>query len=229
MMRSHDRIEELVAIRAIGGLDGPDEADLESEMASHGPDCGECRRLETEYAEVAGRLAFALDPVEVGPGFERGTMALAFGEAPSPRGSVGGRLRPLVAVAAALVVFAGGLLAGSTIFGGAAVPSRSSVVAFRTEEPGTITAAYTPGERGIYLIGSDLPALPRNRVYELWLIEGETPAPATCVSPSPDGSLFAFVDADVGTSDVMAVTIEPSRCSQTPSTTPIYVAELASA
>jgi hypothetical protein len=229
MMRSHDRIEELIAIRAIGGLDGPDGSDLEREMASHEPDCEECRRLETDYAEVAGRLAFALDPVGVRLGFERETMGLAFGEAPSPRGSVRRRLRPLVAVAAALVVFAGGLLAGSAIFGGSTVPSRASVVAFRTEQPGTITAAYTPGERGIYLIGSDLPALPRNRVYELWLIEGETPAPATCVSPSPDGSLFAFVDADVGTSDLMAVTIEPSRCSRTPTTTPIYVAELASA
>ena len=26
-------------------------------MASHGPDCEECRRLEIEYGEVAGRLA----------------------------------------------------------------------------------------------------------------------------------------------------------------------------
>ena len=45
MMRSHERIEELIAIRSIGGLDPQEQAELEGLMASHGPDCEECRRL----------------------------------------------------------------------------------------------------------------------------------------------------------------------------------------
>ncbi|HJY32866.1 MAG TPA: hypothetical protein VJ573_08205, partial [Actinomycetota bacterium] len=96
MMRSHERIEELIAIRSIGGLDPQEQAELEGLMASHGPDCEECRRLEIEYGEVAGRLAFALDPVPVRPGFAEETIGLALGEAPtSGPARAGGRWRPL--------------------------------------------------------------------------------------------------------------------------------------
>ncbi len=45
MMRSHERIEELIAIRSIGGLEPDERAELEREMASHGPDCEEGCRL----------------------------------------------------------------------------------------------------------------------------------------------------------------------------------------
>ena len=55
-MRDHTLIEELLAIRSIGGLDPQDEEALEREMAAHGPDCPECRRLQTEFGEVAGML-----------------------------------------------------------------------------------------------------------------------------------------------------------------------------
>ena len=64
---NHDRIEERLAVRALGGLDEADAAALEAEMATHG-DCAECRRLERELTETAGRLAFALDPAPVDPG-----------------------------------------------------------------------------------------------------------------------------------------------------------------
>ena len=64
MTRDHTVIEELLAIRSLGGLDGDDVGLLERELASHG-DCEECRRLASEYDETAGRLAFALEPAPV--------------------------------------------------------------------------------------------------------------------------------------------------------------------
>ncbi len=54
-------IDELLAIRALDGLDEGDAALLERELAAHG-ECDECRRLEAQHAEVAGMLALALDP-----------------------------------------------------------------------------------------------------------------------------------------------------------------------
>ena len=62
MTRDHALIDELLAVRALGGLDEDDAAVLERELAAHG-DCAECRRLEAEHTEVAGMLALALDPV----------------------------------------------------------------------------------------------------------------------------------------------------------------------
>ncbi|HZB78943.1 MAG TPA: hypothetical protein VE522_03740, partial [Actinomycetota bacterium] len=61
MTREHALIEELMAIRALDGLDDDDATRLEREVAAHG-DCDECRRLQAEYSEVAGMLALALEP-----------------------------------------------------------------------------------------------------------------------------------------------------------------------
>jgi len=233
MMRDHGRIEELIAIRSIGGLDTEDRAELEREMASHGPDCEECRRLEIEYAEVAGRLGFALDPVALRPGFADETIELALGESPASRtdrrGS-GGRWRPLVAVAAAVVLFVGGAVLGAAVFGGDDVPAQATVLALQPQDPsltGTVTAAFRPGEPGIYLQGSGLEPLPEDQVYELWVIEGDTPAAAVCVRPGEDGSVFGFSDEEVTGSEVLAVTVEPSTCSDAPTTPPRWAAQVA--
>jgi len=230
MMRDHTRIEELIAIRSIGGLEPHEQAELERLMASHGPDCEECRRLETEYGEVAGRLAFALDPVALRPGFAEETIGLALRERSPRRG--GGRWRSLVAVAAALVLFVGGAVLGAAVFGGGQVPQQATVLALEPQDPslsGTVTAAFTPGESGIYLQGSGLEPLPENKVYELWVIEGETPAAAVCVRPSEDGSVFGFADNEVTGSEVLAVTVEPSTCSDAPTTPPRWAAQVSTA
>ena len=235
MMRSHERIEELIVVRSLGALEPGDAAELEREMASHG-DCEECRRLETDYGEVAGRLGLALDPVAVPAGFEDETVELALGRSPGPPSppetSAGRGWRALVAVAAALVLFVGGAIVGAAVFGGGEVPSGATVLRLQPQDAnltGTITAAFTPGEPGIYLQGSGLEPLPRDQVYELWLIEGQTPAAAVCVRPGDDGSVFAFADREVTGNDVMAVTVEPSTCSDAPTTPPIWVAPVTSA
>jgi hypothetical protein len=235
-MNDHELIEELTSARALGALEPEDAATLEAEMASHGPDCPECRRLAASSEEVAGRLAFALDPVLPPDGFEERVVALATAEptdlagAPSELERRARWLRPLVAAAAALLLFAGGWLAGDLLGPDTArIPEGSRVVALRGETAGTLSVAYTPGERGVYLLGSDLEGLAADRVYELWLIRDGTPVPGECFRPAADGSVFRFVDADVGAADVMAVTVEPSACSTQPTTEPILVAEIATA
>jgi Anti-sigma-K factor rskA len=246
-MRGHERIEELIAIRAIGGLDADDIVELETEMHEHGPDCAECRRLENEYGEVAGRLAFALDPVAVRHTFQEQTIELALAErvalppeparepeiarepAPAPRRR-GGVLRPLIGIAAAVALFAGGWLIGGAVMDDEQVPADATVVALEGEPgAGTITAAFQPGEEGIFLAGSGLPALPEDQVYELWLFTGETPASALCATPNEDGSMFEFIDASMEGIGLLAVTVESSSCPDAPTTTPIFVGEVATA
>jgi Anti-sigma-K factor rskA len=231
MMRDHTRIEELLAIRAIGGLDPHDEAELDREMATHGPDCQECRRFETEYEETAGRLAFALDPVAVRDGFAQETFERAFGGAAEPSGErLGaprrrGWLRPLVGVAAAIVLFAGGVLVGTAVTGGQ--PSERTVLTFQSEtESGTLAAAFTPGSSGVYMVGTGLPTLPQGKVYELWLFTGDTPASAMCATPTSDGSVFGFSDSSLEGVGLMAVTVESSDCPSAPTTQPVFTAEV---
>ncbi len=237
-MRDHEAIEELLAVRALGGLDADDDERLRREMAEHGDDCQECRRLEFELGEVAGRLAFALDPVHVRDGAENRLVAAATRERVRLRpagdrgrrstGWPGMRLRPLVAIAASVVLFAAGLGVGVVASGGGdGVPPDARVVAFQGEGAGSLSVAFRPGNDGVYLLGSGLQEPPSGRVYEVWMFQGGTPVPTTCFRPSQDGSVFEFVDAGLGTTDAMAVTIEPSDCPSAPTTTPILSAEIA--
>ena len=62
------------------------------------------------------------------------------------------------------------------------------------------------------------------------MITGDTPAAAVCVRPGEDGSVFAFADSQaVAPNDLLAVTVEPSSCSDAPTTPPIWVAPVTTA
>jgi Anti-sigma-K factor rskA len=87
--RSHDRLEELIAADALGGLERDEALELERELAAHGPDCEECRRLLVDYAEVAGRLATALEPVPLSAAAEDRLMAAVAAESGTGPGPVG--------------------------------------------------------------------------------------------------------------------------------------------
>ena len=237
-MRDHERIEELMAVRALGGLDPEDDESLRRQMAEHGDACPECRRLESEFDEVAGRLAFALDPVS-GPRVASRTRWLrrrrrSSVAARGPRRRRPGASRPasrpfraLVAVAASIVLFAAGLAVGVLATrSDEPVPPRARVVAFQGEAEGSLSVAFRPGGDGVFLLGSGLQQLPEDQVYEVWMFQGGTPVPATCFRPTEDGSVFEFVDSGLGTTDSMAVTVEPSTCPSAPTTSPILTAQI---
>jgi len=237
-MNDHTLIEELTSARALGPLEPEEAAALEAEMASHGSDCAECRRLTAEADEVAGRLAFATDPAPLPEGFEDRVVAAATAErsalrhpsefARRARPRPGGmRLRPLVAIAASIVLFAAGWLASDLLGEDVGeIPPGARVVALQGEGDGRMAVAYTPGEPGVYVVGANLETPPADDVYELWMIQDGTAIPGACFRPAEDGSLFTFVDAEVGTTDTMAVTIEPSECPAQPTSDPILTAEI---
>jgi anti-sigma-K factor RskA len=226
--RDHSVIEELLAVRALGGLDADDETVLQRLMAEHGPDCEECRRLQDEFEGTAGLLGFALDPVPVDPRIAERILAQP---RPTPgRGAPtqrsGRRWLTLVAVAAAVVL----VLASIAVFRPrtqtiAGVSFGQQVITFEGET-GEVAMAYSPGEPGALIVGRDLPSPGSDRTYEIWAITGTTPVSAGCVSPS-DGHLATFTDLDVSTSDLMAITVESSSCPSAPTTQPVYTATLA--
>jgi hypothetical protein len=168
MMADHQHLEELIAADALGGLDADERRELERQRAAHGADCIECRRLEDEYGEVAGRLAFAVDPIPLREGFEDEVVAATTdtrprlervvdlrSRRPDPSRSRSGFLRPLAAVAAAIVLFVGGWAIGVGTSGSdpGGIPIDARVVAFQGNGPGTLAVAYRPGEKGVYLLG----------------------------------------------------------------------------
>lgn len=216
MNRDHAVIEELLAVRSLGGLDGEDIERLERELASHG-DCAECRRLQTELDETAGRLAFALAPMPV--------SATADEIVRSGARRRRGVARSLAVAAAVVVVVA----AAVALFGPARTTevraTAAQVIVRFAGTGGELAMAYEPGRPGALLVGSGLGDPGPGRVYEIWAIRGGTPTSGGCVRPL-GGTVATFVAADVSDADLMAVTVEPSSCPSLPTSEPVLTATL---
>jgi anti-sigma-K factor RskA len=234
MRVDHEHIEELIAAQALGGLE-PAEADsLARERAEHGADCPECRRLESDYGEVAGRLAFALDPVPLPEGAEDRLMAAALGPATERAEERPSRGRGLIAAVAAVLLLAVGGLGGYLLASGPdaeadlaaflAQPD-TRVVHFTGTEAGSLAVAYQPGRARSFLVGSGLPDAPGGRTYQLWLIEEGQPVSGGTFEPE-DGSLIALLPANPSGSELMAITIEPRGGSPGPTSDIIYQAPI---
>jgi len=239
MTLDHALIDELLAIRALDGLDGGDAALLEAELAAHG-DCEECRRLEIEHLEVAGMLALTLDPRPMREGIADRILASEqggeqrSGQRPGPAATVPpdelsarrdaglGRWQAAFGVAAAVALVLAFVLA-TRPDGGIQVPG--TIVAFKGA-PGELAMAYAPGERGALVWGTGLPDPGTGKVYELWMFENGKPVRAACLTPT-DGALAAQLDADLSSAELMAVTVESNDCPSAPTTDPILTAELA--
>ena len=237
MTRDHTTIEELLAVQALGGLDGDDVQILAAERASHG-DCEECARLEAEFSETAGRLAFSLEPMPVDAALADRILAASRVVVPEPATTVddlgerrqrrgrGWRVAAAVAAVIAVLLVAVAVVRPdrTTAIAGASTTQR--LVAFSGSGEGELAVAFTPGESGAVLWGSNLPDPGQDKVYEIWMIQDGTPVSGGCFRPE-DGNIALTVDADLGTTDAMALTAEPSECPPSPTGAPVKTADLA--
>jgi hypothetical protein len=226
--RDHIEIEELLALRALDGLDAQDAARLEVAMAEHG-ECVECRDIERGFTEAAAFLAGSLDPDPVTPdafdrliGATRTREPAAVDELAMRRARR--RLPTWLAAAAALLVLIGSVALLRS--GGVQTDTDwgARIVRFEGGE-GELAMAFVPGEPGVAFWGRNLPDPGAGRVYEIWMIEGDSPVSGGCVTPV-DGRVAFFVDTDVGTADLMAVTVESPSCPDAPTGDPVLTAPL---
>jgi hypothetical protein len=244
MMRDHTLIEELLSVQALAGLDGGDVALLESRRNEHG-DCVECRNLEDEFNEIAGRLGFSLDPEPIDPrmadeillraGSPRvaaiqpehvGSIDVARDRLSTRRSRWHRNWTPVAAAVAALLIFGTTAIlrsGGTTPVGTIASPQQ--IVRFTGTGGADVVMAYTPGKTGVVLVGSGLPDPGPGKVYELWTIRDQTPLSAGCTAAA-DGQIAAALPAAPVGGDLMAVTIESTACPSAPTTTPILTAQL---
>jgi hypothetical protein len=255
MTPDHERIEELLSVRALDGLEPADERELAQARAAHGPDCAECARLERETLEVAALLAFSLAPVPVDAAMAERILATdaIVPEAPvveAPAPAIGGVAGPTqssdelsarrdsrsartwaallgaAAIVVAIAVFAATVVRAPVEVTRADLSGR--VVRFDTpdgSDGAALAMAYTPGARGAVFWGHGLDDPGEGRTYEIWMIDDGTPIAGGCATPV-DGRLALFVDAPIGTTEVMAVTVEPAACPAAPTSDPVLIANL---
>ena len=242
-MRDHERIEELLSAQVLGALDAADERELSEARADHGGACEDCARIERELSEVAGILPFALTPVPTDPRIADRILGAteSSGVTMLPEGPpvavdefearrAGRRTRAwtaLVGVAAVLVALF--IVASTVLTRPVEVTSADlsgRLVRFETQGvDGTLAMAYTPGEPGAVFWGHGLPDPGEGRTLEIWMIEGDTAVSGGCATPV-DGRVAIFVDAEIGTTDTMAVTVESTECPPAPTGEPVAIAPL---
>ena len=216
----HDLIEERIITYVLGGLDPIERAAFEAELGEHLPTCDRCPRLLTDFRFVADRLAMAEPPITPPPHLEDRIVALATGRArPEGTGERGRPLRRILLSAAAAAVLVAGSVAGTLLATrGGTWPER--VVRLQGLSSGHLAVVYRPGSDQALVVGHGLPTPSGGRVYQLWLLKGDTPFAAGTYVPS-DGEILTPTRLATDRFDAVAVTIEPRGGSKAPTSTPI--------
>ena len=79
--------------------------------------------------------------------------------------------------------------------------------------PGSTARAFVSRSRGLAFAASQLPALPADKAYQLWVIpQGQAPVSAGLLQPDAAGNASTFFEMPAGIPppEIVAVTIEPA-------------------
>jgi hypothetical protein len=139
------------------------------------------------------------------------------------------------AAAAAVVIFVGGVLLGSTIAGSNTfqVQQASALAAINAapdtqrataaiDGGGTATLVWSGSLGQSALVAQDLPGLPGDKTYELWYIrDGKATAAGTMTPDSGDPATWRVLEGTMSAGDTVGVTVEPRGGSEQPTTQPI--------
>jgi hypothetical protein len=176
----HERVEELLAGHALGGLDPEDASLAERALEEHVPECERCRRAWDGFREVASDLALAAPAMEPPE-----TLDARIRRGLRPRS----RVRPLAAAttaaAAVLVAFSGFSVLRAGQLGDQLEASETtqnslfdvvSTVAHPEHQTIALTGNsragaalyYVPGEERGYLMAKNLP--PPRHEYHVWFV-----------------------------------------------------------
>lgn len=93
--------------------------------------------------------------------------------------------------------------------------------------PGTATAAVSAQEDAAVFTARDLPDLPSGLAYQLWVLRDGRAVPEPVLRLGAGGTTVPVVADDVRDAQALAVTVEPSAGSVTPTSDPLLVVPLA--
>ena len=76
------------------------------------------------------------------------------------------------------------------------------------------------------LVAEDLPSPPEGKTYEAWILRDDVPEPAGLFDPNETGSAAVPIEGAIEDADVVAVTVEPSGGSSSPTDDPLITANI---
>jgi anti-sigma-K factor RskA len=240
-------IHALSGAYAVDALDAGERAQFEEHLAS----CAECRAEVASLQEataVLGGLEEAAPPPSLRDSVLAGiaTVRPLPPETPAPSAAVTPlaprRRRPwamLAAAAAVLAVVGGGTVVWQQVNGPdqSQLPSAVDRVLQAADAkrvnvtlPGGVRASLVRSitEGRAVLVTHNMPAAPKDHVYELWLqTPGGAMVPAGLMKEA--GSRTVLLDGDATSATAAGITVEPEGGSESPSTDPIVLFDFARA
>jgi anti-sigma-K factor RskA len=238
---NHERFDELKDAYALGALPDQERRELEEYLTAH-PE----RQAEIdELGNVASLLA--LSPPEQEPPLElrRSIMDVVEAEAQRPpartRSWLAGvkellSVRNLALGAAALLVI--GLFSWNMLLQGQVKDLQGQVASLQDSQQSRMVALAGTGaaqraeaevillkDHKAVLMAEDMPRVPENKTYQIWVIEDDVPQPSGLFEADGD-TVAAVVEKPLDEDDVIAITIEPNGGSQQPTTDPMLTAKL---
>jgi Anti-sigma-K factor rskA len=228
----HDRVEELLAARALDGLDPEEAALAERALIEHVPGCPRCREVLDSFHTVAGDLALLADPATPPDTLEgRIRRSIRRRRRMRLRGAGWGVAAVATVVALALAgwnVFLATRLGQTETTQGRIADAILSVghpnhEVVPLQGPGSERAGmvYVQGEERMYVMATRLPE-PRG-VYRLWLVDqGRHWSPG--ILRVAGEVAFIYVHTDPERWDVVMITDEPREDVPRPSSSPVVSA-----
>ena len=82
------------------------------------------------------------------------------------------------------------------------------------------------GDERAVLVAEDLPSPPEGETYEAWILREDVPEPAGLFEPDDAGVAAAPIEGSIEDADAVAVTVEPSGGSSSPTSDPLMTANI---
>ena len=238
---NHERFDELKDAYVLGALPEQERRELEEYLAEH-PE----RQAEIdELGNVASLLALSPPEQEPPPELRRSIMDVVEAEAQRPPARTRSWLtgvRELLSVrnlalgAAALLVI--GLFSWNMLLQGQVQDLQGQVASLQDSQESRMVALAGTGaaqraqaevillkDHKAVLMAEDMPRVPENKTYQIWVIEGDVTQPSGLFEPDGE-TVAAVVEKPLDEDDVIAITIEPDGGSRQPTTHPMLTAKL---
>lgn len=237
---THDEMNELYELFALGALEPAETAAINEHVSEQ---CAYCLEHLANARVVTAAMSGLAEAVEPPARLHRRVIASVKPDRPKSNWlfAVAG----LSAACAALLVFAL-WTAGATRSYQAQVATleaernqlREAVEILSRSETKTVQfgladqphgRVFVNRNRGLVFVGSRLPALPQDRIFQLWLIPGKgAPESAGLFRPNAAGDFVKVRREAVNTTRIqaVAVSVEPPGGSLAPTTKPVLIVPL---
>jgi anti-sigma-K factor RskA len=234
-----ERFDDLKEAYALGALSEEERREVEDYLGMH----PELRAEVDDLRSVANLLALAPQEYEPSPELRRNLLnrissssqGVTLAAEPSPRRAGLWRLFGPGGLAAAAVL---ALVTVGMFVWNAALQEENQTLQGELQGQRTHALEGTGAAQGVrgevvrlgderaMLVAENLPSPPEGETYETWILREDVPEPAGLFEPDAAGVAAAPIEGSIEDADAVAVTVEPSGGSSSPTSDPLMTANI---